>query len=70
MNSSSDEDEEEEYDPNWFHKERAWLNAHYDVLNELYNLFRQHGAQVFGGAFFQFGDFAQFVQFVHANTVP
>ena len=40
MNSSSDEDEEEEYDPNWFHKERAWLNAHYDVLNELYNLFR------------------------------
>ncbi len=31
-----------------------WLVEHYDILQELYMLFRRQGESVFGGAFFQF----------------
>ena len=46
-----------------------WGEEHFDVLQELFAQFKASGERVFGRAFYQFGDFAEFVHFVKRNTV-
>jgi hypothetical protein len=55
--------EEECIDERW-----RWVNEHYDVLQELYLQFRGNGERVFGRAFLQRADFADFVTFVWGCT--
>jgi len=46
----------------------AWLNEHFDELQELYKCFQDSGRKVFGNAYFQRGGFHTFIEFVHTNT--
>lgn len=50
------------------HSRRVWRDDNYDVLTELYRIFCANGERAFGLAFFQFGSFAQFVEFVYELT--
>jgi hypothetical protein len=46
----------------------AWRNEHFEVLSELYKQFCTQGETVFGRAFFQFGSFTQFIEFLYEHT--
>lgn len=46
-----------------------WVDRHYDALQELYELFKQRGSFLFGRAFFQLGDFADFIELIYRKTV-
>lgn len=48
----------------------SWLLTHYDVLQELYDVFRTHGQALFGGCFMQFSTFGHFCRFVHDMSIP
>lgn len=48
--------------------ERKWLERHYDAVQELYTLFKEHGCAVFGNAFFQGGGFGHFYHFIYEHT--
>ena len=48
----------------------AWRDENFEVLQELYRSFKLSGESVFGSAFFQYGDFHQFVNFIYENTLP
>ena len=48
---------------------RVWCDNHFEVLQELYRAFKNDGQVVFGRAFFQFGDFSQFVRLIYDTTV-
>lgn len=47
----------------------AWVDEHYDVLQELYSCYKDSGRRVFGGAFHQLGDFADFITFVYRHMI-
>ena len=69
MSSSEDSDTEDNM-PQFTSYRSQWVDAHYDVLEELYHQFRDNGKRVFGDAFFQLGNFGSFIDYVRANTVP
>ena len=46
-----------------------WVDAHYDVLAELFEAFKANGRQVFGRVFFQLGGFHEFTHFLHRHTL-
>jgi hypothetical protein len=50
----------------WLHD---WVEEHYDALCELYGNFRENGMRVFGGAFHQLSNFADFTEFIFNSTV-
>lgn len=47
---------------------RAWVDSHFDVLMELYRVFQHSGQSVFGNAFYQLGDFTDFVNLIYDKT--
>ena len=68
-------DNDSDPDPNHEPEDHAesptnWVDQHFDALSELYQCFTGSGSVLFGRAFYQFGNFAQFCTFVHANTIP
>lgn len=68
IDSSDDENwQKQVYDPS--RKRNLWLNEHHEDLAEMFRVFRCTGEAVFGRAFFQFGDFSQFVDLVYENTL-
>jgi hypothetical protein len=48
--------------------EVEWFTTHYEVLAELYKIFRDSGELTFGLWFFQHGGFHDFVHFVYAYS--
>ena len=50
------------------HVEVEWFTTHYEVLAELYKIFRDSGELTFGLWFFQNGGFHDFVHFVYAYS--
>jgi len=50
------------------HAEVEWFTTHYEVLVELYKIFRDTGELTFGLWFFQNGGFHDFVHFVYAYS--
>jgi hypothetical protein len=49
--------------------ELEWFTTHYEVLEELFGMFRDSGEDTFGSWFFQNGGFHHFVHFVYAYSV-
>ena len=49
--------------------ELEWFTTHYEVLAELFGMFRDSGESTFGNWFFQNGGFHHFVHFVYAYSV-
>ena len=49
--------------------EVEWFTTHYEVLQELYGMFRDNGEATFGLWFFQTGGFHDFVHFVYTYSV-
>ena len=68
--SSSDEYDSGEDMPQFTSHRNRWVEVHYDVLEELYQQFRDNGKRVFGDAFFQLGNFGSFIDYVRMHTVP
>ena len=60
---SSSSDEESEPEPT------NWVDAHFYELSDLYAQLKEHGQQIFGGAFLQHSDFGDFVNFVQRGTL-
>ena len=55
--------------PRYMHRLRSqWLEENYDALDCCYSNFMEVGRVVFGGAFFQQGDLAEFGKFVFRFT--
>ena len=46
-----------------------WCDTYFEELQELYRIFQNSGRKLFGMSFHQFGNFADFVRYIHANTV-
>lgn len=70
MSSSDEYDSEEDNAPQLTSQRGRWVDAHYDVLQELYQQFRDNGKRAFGDAFLQLGDFGGFIDYVREHTVP
>lgn len=45
-----------------------WTMQNYDVIEEVYRMFRANGTQVFGAAFYQHGGFHNFAAFMYQYT--
>jgi len=46
-----------------------WVDENYEVLEELYHSFLDHGRAIFGDSFFQLGGFHTFTAMVYENTI-
>jgi len=67
--SSAESSDDEPWPRDSSRQRRVWKEEHYEVLMELYSIFKTNGESVFGRSFFQFGDFYQFVDLIYQNTI-
>ena len=79
-----DSDEDDEFDPDYREtdssddelppskqRDRAqWVVDNQEGVEDMYRVFKEAGAHVFGRAFFQLGDVTKFAHFIYAHTTP
>ena len=57
--------------PARYARDRAdWVVKYADECAELYRVLKEHGRQLFGGAFMQSGDSTRFAHFIYKYTTP
>ena len=58
------------HDPRVTRSFTLYVRKYGDELSDLYAQFKTHGTTLFGGAFYQTGDFLDFARHVYAHTQP
>ena len=70
MGSEASDEDDLGYDPKqWRTNYARWVDAHFDVLQDLYRSFRDQGQFIFGNSFLQTATICDFTRFVFDHTI-